>query len=52
MTVDRVDRVRDELRATLDAADLAPRWDLQLAAWLAEATAAELAEPTAMVLAS
>jgi pyridoxamine 5'-phosphate oxidase len=44
--------VRDELRATLDAADLAPRWDLQLAAWLAEATAAELAEPTAMVLAS
>lgn len=52
MTVDRVDRVRDELRATLDAADLAPRWDLQLAAWLADATAAELAEPTAMVLAS
>ncbi|WP_445186155.1 pyridoxamine 5'-phosphate oxidase [Pseudonocardia sp. Cha107L01] len=52
MTVDRVDRVRDELRTTLDAADLAPRWDLQLAAWLAEATAAELAEPTAMVLAS
>jgi pyridoxamine 5'-phosphate oxidase len=52
MTVDRVDRVRDELRATLDAADLAPRWDLQLAAWLAEATAAELTEPTAMVLAS
>ena len=52
MTVDRVDRVRDELRATLDAADLAPRWDLQLAAWLAEAAAAELAEPTAMVLAS
>jgi len=52
MTVDRVDRVRDELRATLDAADLAPRWDLQLAAWLAEATTAELAEPTAMVLAS
>jgi pyridoxamine 5'-phosphate oxidase len=52
MTVDRVDRVRDELRTTLDAADLAPRWDLQLAAWLAEAAAAELAEPTAMVLAS
>ncbi|HEY2099236.1 MAG TPA: pyridoxamine 5'-phosphate oxidase [Pseudonocardia sp.] len=52
MTVDRVDLVRDVLRTTLDAADLAPRWDLQLAAWLAEATAAELAEPTAMVLAS
>jgi pyridoxamine 5'-phosphate oxidase len=52
MTVGRVDRVRGELRTTLDAADLAPRWDLQLAAWLAEATAAELAEPTAMVLAS
>jgi pyridoxamine 5'-phosphate oxidase len=52
MTVGRVDRVRDELGRTLDTADLAPRWDLQLAAWLAEATAAELAEPTAMVLAS
>ncbi|HEV7787880.1 MAG TPA: pyridoxamine 5'-phosphate oxidase [Pseudonocardia sp.] len=52
MTVDRVDRVRGELRTTLDTADLAPRWDLQLTAWLADATAAELAEPTAMVLAS
>jgi pyridoxamine 5'-phosphate oxidase len=52
MTVGRVDQVRDDLGARLDAADLAARWDLQLSAWLAEATAAELAEPTAMVLAS
>ena len=52
MTVDRVDRVRGGVAATLDAADLAESWDLQLAGWLAEATEAGLAEPTAMVLAS
>ena len=52
MTVDRADRVQGEVAATLDAADLAESWDLQLAGWLAEATAAGLAEPTAMVLAS
>ncbi|HEX4362593.1 MAG TPA: pyridoxamine 5'-phosphate oxidase [Pseudonocardia sp.] len=52
MTVDRADRVRGEVAATLDAADLAESWDLQLAGWLAEATDAGLAEPTAMVLAS
>jgi len=52
MTVDRADRVRGEVAATLDAADLAETWDLQLAGWLAEATDAGLAEPTAMVLAS
>jgi pyridoxamine 5'-phosphate oxidase len=52
MTVDRADRVRGEAAATLDAADLAESWDLQLAGWLAEATEAGLAEPTAMVLAS
>jgi pyridoxamine 5'-phosphate oxidase len=52
MTVDRADRVQGEVATTLDAADLAESWDLQLAGWLAEATAAGLAEPTAMVLAS
>jgi len=52
MTVDRADRVRGEVAATLDAADLAETWDLQLAGWLAEASDAGLAEPTAMVLAS
>lgn len=37
---------------TLDVADLARTWDAQLAAWLAEATAAGLPEPNAMVLAT
>jgi len=52
MTVDRADRVQGEVAATLDAADLAESWDLQLAGWLAEATEAGLAQPNAMVLAS
>jgi len=52
MTVDRADRVQGEVTATLDAADLAESWDLQLAGWLAEATEAGLAQPNAMVLAS
>jgi pyridoxamine 5'-phosphate oxidase len=52
MTVDRADRVGTGVATTLDAPDLAASWDLQLAGWLAEATAAGLAEPTAMVLAS
>lgn len=52
MTVDRADRVESKVATTLDVADLAETWDLQLAGWLAEATAAGLAEPTGMVLAS
>lgn len=36
----------------LDAADLAPTWPEQFAAWLADAVAAEVAEPNAMVLAT
>jgi pyridoxamine 5'-phosphate oxidase len=52
MTVDRADRVLGEVAAKLDAADLAETWNVQLDGWLAEATSAGLAEPTAMVLAS
>jgi pyridoxamine 5'-phosphate oxidase len=56
MTVDRADRVGDELAATveqgLDVPDLAATWDAQLTAWLADATEAGLPEPNAMVLAT
>jgi pyridoxamine 5'-phosphate oxidase len=37
---------------TLETRDLAPTWHEQLQRWLAQATAADLAEPTAMVLAT
>jgi pyridoxamine 5'-phosphate oxidase len=45
-------RPEDGRERTLDERDLAPTWHEQLERWLAEATAAGLAEPTAMVLAT
>jgi len=42
----------DGRERTLDERDLAPSWHEQLELWLARATAAGLAEPTAMVLAT
>jgi pyridoxamine 5'-phosphate oxidase len=56
----RVDRMGDKLAVAvdpglnlgLDESDLARTWEEQLAAWLADATAAGLPEPNAMVLAS
>jgi pyridoxamine 5'-phosphate oxidase len=49
--VDSAPRQGDRERA-LDVGDLAPTWHGQLERWLAEATAAGVAEPTAMVLAT
>lgn len=43
---------RDYTAAGLDAADLAPTWHEQLARWLADALAADLTEPNAVVLAT
>lgn len=43
---------RDYMRAGLDEADLAPSWHEQLGQWLADAVAAELPEPNAVVLAT
>ncbi|MBV9313039.1 MAG: pyridoxamine 5'-phosphate oxidase [Pseudonocardia sp.] len=47
-----VNRVAVDLDVTFDVGDLAPTWDLQLTAWLADATEAGLPEPNAMVLAT
>jgi pyridoxamine 5'-phosphate oxidase len=44
--------VADGLDAPLEPEDLARTWDAQLQAWLADAIAAEVPEPTAMVLAT
>lgn len=53
MTVERVrDGVVPELDVPFDVGDLADTWDAQLTAWLAEATAANLVEANAMVLAT
>jgi pyridoxamine 5'-phosphate oxidase len=60
MPVDRASRVGERLAAAgdqgvelgLDVADLAPTWERQLTAWLAEAAEAGLPEPNAMVLAT
>jgi pyridoxamine 5'-phosphate oxidase len=41
---------REYTSAGLDAADLAPTWHAQLGRWLADAVAAELTEPNAVVL--
>jgi len=41
---------RDYARAGLSEADLAPTWHEQLTRWLADALAAELVEPNAVVL--
>ena len=41
---------RDYALAGLDEADLAPTWHEQLARWLADAVAAQLVEPNAVVL--
>lgn len=43
---------REYSLAGLDEADLAPTWHEQLAAWLAQAVAARLTEPNAVVLAT
>lgn len=43
---------KDGHERTFDERDLAHTWHEQLERWLADATAAELAEPTAMVLAT
>ena len=43
---------RDYTAVGLDAADLAGTWHEQLARWLADAVAAELTEPNAVVLAT
>jgi pyridoxamine 5'-phosphate oxidase len=43
---------RDYTSVGLDAADLADSWHAQLARWLADAVAAELTEPNAVVLAT
>lgn len=52
MSVDRAERVRGRLEATLDEADLASSWDTQLVNWLSEAAEAGLPEPNGMVLAT
>jgi pyridoxamine 5'-phosphate oxidase len=57
MTLDRAQNgadpaLADGLDVTLEPEDLARTWDAQLAAWLADAVAAEVPEPTAMVLAT
>ncbi|MGI8815952.1 MAG: pyridoxamine 5'-phosphate oxidase [Pseudonocardia sp.] len=49
---DTGDTAPDTGELTLDTGDLARTWDLQLTAWLTDATAAGLPEPTAMVLAT
>ena len=45
-------RLRREYVGELNETDLAPTWTAQFADWLAAAIAAELVEPTAMVLAT
>lgn len=45
-------RWQDDREHALDVGDLAPTWHAQLERWLAEATAAAVPEPTAMVLAT
>jgi pyridoxamine 5'-phosphate oxidase len=58
MTVDRAGlgklaaAVEQSLDVGFDTSDLAATWDEQLAAWLADATAAGVPEPNAMVLAT
>jgi pyridoxamine 5'-phosphate oxidase len=55
MSVDRIDKVGQfdpGVDASLEVTDLARDWDEQLRDWLAEADAAGLAEPNAMVLAT
>jgi pyridoxamine 5'-phosphate oxidase len=57
MTVDRAANgtdpaATDALDAALEPEDLARTWDAQLQAWLADAHAADVPEPTAMVLAT
>ena len=51
--VEPLEEMRVDYRsAELDVEDLAPTWHEQLGAWLAEAVAAGVAEPNAMVLAT
>lgn len=50
MSLDRAERVAHQ--ASLDVADLATSWHIQLSEWLSEATEAGLPEPNGMVLAT
>ena len=52
MASDAAGMRRDYSRAGLSEADLAPTWHEQFARWFADATAAELTEPNAVVLAT